>query len=65
MRRDVVVEVSSRGMIKTGLKSDVCQVCFCQFRVLLHATARGLEDLLFQTTELQNDCASHEIAREI
>jgi len=25
MRRDVVVEVSSRGMIKTGLKSDVCQ----------------------------------------
>ena len=27
MRRDVVVEVSSRGMIKTGLKSDICQVC--------------------------------------
>ena len=26
MRRDVVVEVSSRGMIKTGLKSDICQV---------------------------------------
>ncbi|KAL9988518.1 hypothetical protein ACROYT_G002973 [Oculina patagonica] len=25
MRRDVVVEVSSRGMIKTGLKSDICQ----------------------------------------
>ncbi|KAJ7372321.1 hypothetical protein OS493_019765 [Desmophyllum pertusum] len=25
MRRDVVIEVSSRGMIKTGLKSDVCQ----------------------------------------
>ena len=28
MRRDVVVEVSSRGMIKTGLKSDICQVSF-------------------------------------
>ena len=27
MRRDVVIEVSSRGMIKTGLKSDICQVC--------------------------------------
>ncbi|PFX26504.1 Ribonuclease 3 [Stylophora pistillata] len=25
MRRDVLVEVSSKGMIKTGLKSDVCQ----------------------------------------
>jgi len=25
MRRDVVVEVSSRGMINTGLKSDICQ----------------------------------------
>ena len=26
MRRDTVVEISSKGMIKTGLKSDICQV---------------------------------------
>ena len=26
MRRDVLVEVGSKGMIKTGLKSDMCQV---------------------------------------
>ncbi|XP_074612896.1 ribonuclease 3-like isoform X2 [Acropora palmata] len=25
MRRDTVVEISSKGMIKTGLKSDICQ----------------------------------------
>ena len=27
MRRDILAEVSSKGMIKTGLKSDICQVC--------------------------------------
>ena len=26
MRRDLLVEVSGRSMMKTGLKSDVCQV---------------------------------------
>ena len=35
MRRDVVVEVSSRGMVKTGLKSDICQVSWLLWYILI------------------------------
>lgn len=35
MRRDTVVEISSKGMIKTGLKSDICQVRPALGRALL------------------------------
>lgn len=28
MRRDVLVELSTRGLIRTGINSDVCQVRF-------------------------------------
>ena len=36
MRRDVVVEVSSRGMVKTGLKSDICQVSWFLWYILIY-----------------------------